>query len=235
MLGLAPPLARTSYPADCGTLLTEAASRDQFAGGCQRGREAAIGADAADGGKLAASDNTAGGGNPPGGGGTALGRRRRVAARTRLDFWFDAALLVGYTLAYSYGFTGIAVHEWLGIALGLALLFHLTLHWDWVIRTTRKLFSPRGHDKLIWAVNLLLMLAMVMRVVSGIVISEVALPSMGINPQIGPSWQRLHILTAEITLGLVPVHVALRWRWIVRVARRLWTSRSASRAAKRAA
>ena len=62
------------------------------------------------------------------GGGSALGRGRRVAARTRLDFWFDATLLVGYTLAYAYGFTGIAIHEWLGIALGLALLFHLTLH-----------------------------------------------------------------------------------------------------------
>ena len=58
------------------------------------------------------------------------GQRRRIAARTRLDFWFDAVLLLGYTLAYSYGFTGIAIHEWLGI--GLALLIHLTVHWDWV-------------------------------------------------------------------------------------------------------
>ena len=40
--------------------------------------------------------------------------RRRIAARTRVDFWFDAALLLGYTLAYSYGFTGIGIHEWLG-------------------------------------------------------------------------------------------------------------------------
>ena len=37
---------------------------------------------------------------------------RRVAARTRLDFWFDAAILVGYTVAYSYGFTGVVIHEW---------------------------------------------------------------------------------------------------------------------------
>ena len=25
-----------------------------------------------------------------------------------------AALLLGHTLAYSYGFTGIGIHEWLG-------------------------------------------------------------------------------------------------------------------------
>jgi hypothetical protein len=86
------------------------------------------------------------------------GRRGRVAARTRLDFWFDAVILVGYTVAYSYGWTGVVIHEWLGIGLGIALLLHLTLHWDWVVRTTRRLFSPRGHDKLIWAVNLALLL-----------------------------------------------------------------------------
>jgi hypothetical protein len=41
-----------------------------------------------------------------------------VPAHTRLDFWFDAVILVGYTVTYSYGFTGVVIHEWLGIALG---------------------------------------------------------------------------------------------------------------------
>jgi hypothetical protein len=47
--------------------------------------------------------------------------RRRILARTRLDFWLDAVLLVAYTLAYSLGFTGIAAHEWLGIGLGVVM------------------------------------------------------------------------------------------------------------------
>jgi hypothetical protein len=158
-----------------------------------------------------------------------LARRRRIAARTRLDFWFDLVLLLGYTLAYSYGFTGIAVHEWLGIGLGLALLIHLTLHWDWVIRTTRRLLNPRGPDKVIWIVNLALLFGMTLCVASGILISRVALPYLGIYPLAGPFWTRLHDLTAEVTLGLVPVHVALRWRWLVRVGRRLLTWRSAGR------
>ena len=48
--------------------------------------------------------------------------RRRVLAQTRLDFWLDLLLLVAYTLAYSLGFTGIAIHERLGIGLGMVLL-----------------------------------------------------------------------------------------------------------------
>jgi hypothetical protein len=108
-----------------------------------------------------------------------LARRRRIAARTRLDFWFDLVLLLGFTLAYSYGFTGIAIHEWLGIGLGLALLIHLTLHWDWVIRTTRRLLNPRGPDKVIWIVNLALLFGMTLCVASGILISRVALDRPG--------------------------------------------------------
>jgi hypothetical protein len=152
-------------------------------------------------------------------------RRRRIAVRTRLDFCFDAVLLLGFTLAYSYSFTGIGIHEWLGIGLGAALLFHLTLHWDWVIRTTRKLLSPRGPDKLIWLVNLALLVAMTFCVASGILISRVALPFLGIYPLTGPFWTQLHFRTADVTLALVPVHVALRWRWIAGVGRRLLTRR----------
>src|SRR6202050_5632447 len=81
------------------------------------------------------------------------GRRRRIAARTRLDFWFDAVLLVAYTLAYSYGFTGIGIHEWLGLGIGLALLIHLTLPWGWVLRTTGRLLRPRGPDHVLWRVT----------------------------------------------------------------------------------
>lgn len=168
-------------------------------------------------------------GRPPASATADAGRRRRVAARTRVDFWFDAVLLVGYTLAYSYGFTGIGIHEWLGTGLGLALLIHLTLHWDWVIRETARLLHPRGQNKAIWLVNLALLLAMTLCVMSGILISRVVLPYFGLAVAGGSFWTRLHTLTAEVTLGLVPVHVALRWRWIMRVGRRVLTRDAAGR------
>ena len=148
------------------------------------------------------------------------GGRRRILARTRLDFWLDALLLVAYTLAYSLGFTGLAVHEWLGIALGVVLLVHLTLHWDWVIRTTRKLLRRDGRERFIWLVNLLLLACMTLCIASGILISEVALPALGITVSASSFWRQVHDTTATLTLILVPIHAALRWRWIVGVARR---------------
>jgi len=151
--------------------------------------------------------------------------RRRIAARTRLDFWLDALLLLAYTLAYSLGFTGIAVHEWLGIGLGAVLLVHLTLHWDWVLRTTRKLLAPGGRDRFIWLVNLALLVCMTLCIASGVMISEVALEQLGIRSPGGPFWHQMHSTTATLTLILVPVHAALRWRWIVGVSRRMVTRR----------
>jgi hypothetical protein len=156
-------------------------------------------------------------------------RPRPILARTRLDFWLDAAILAGYTFAYSFGFTGLAIHEWLGLALGLVLLVHLTLHWDWVVRTTRKLIGRHGRDRVIWLVNLALLFGMTLCVVSGILISRVAMPALGIFTTSNGFWTRLHIITAEVTLGLVPVHVALRWRWIVSVGRRLVTRKQRRR------
>mgnify|MGYP001236564340 CR=1 FL=1 len=146
--------------------------------------------------------------------------RRRVLARTRLDFWLDALMLVAYTLAYSLGFTGIATHEWLGIGLGVVLLIHITLHWDWVIRITRKLLLPGGRERFIWLVNLLLLGSMTLCIASGILISEVALPQLGIYLPGSPFWREVHNVTATLTLILVPIHAALRWRWIAGMARR---------------
>jgi hypothetical protein len=145
--------------------------------------------------------------------------RRRILARTRLDFLLDGLLLVAYTFAYSLGFTGIAVHEWLGIGLGVVLLVHLTLHWDWVIRTTGKLVRRGGRERFVWLVNLLL-LSMTLCIASGILISQVALPGLGITLPGSSFWRQMHDTTATLTLILVPVHAALRWRWIVGVGRR---------------
>jgi Domain of unknown function (DUF4405) len=79
-------------------------------------------------------------------------------------------------------------------------------------------------------VNLALLFAMTLCVASGIAISRVALPELGITTLQTPFWFRLHVLTAEVTVGLVPVHVALRWRWIAGVGRRMlvWRPRGRS-------
>jgi uncharacterized membrane protein YhaH (DUF805 family) len=46
-------------------------------------------------------------------------------------------------------------------------------------------------------------------------ISEVALPFLGIDLSIGFGWRRLHDLSANFALILLGIHTALHWSWIV--------------------
>jgi len=156
--------------------------------------------------------------------------RRKVLARTKADFWLDAALLVAFALDYSFRFTGLSLHEWIGIALGVALVVHVTLHWDWVVRTATRLFaSYAGREKLRWLLDLALIVAMTLCIGSGILISRSALPAVGIDTVRDPFWTGLHTTTADLCVLLVGLHVALSWRWIVAVGRRLLVPRTTRR------
>ena len=149
--------------------------------------------------------------------------------RTLFDFWLDLVLLVLFTLDYSFRFTGLAVHEWIGLAFVIVIPVHLVQHWDWVVRTTRRLLRTRtDRGALRWLVDLLLLPTMVLCVAAGILVSRSALPAVGWRPVNDPFWRGLHTTTADITLALVAVHVALSWRWAWSVVRRLRTPRVAA-------
>lgn len=148
---------------------------------------------------------------------------RRVPTATRIDFWLDLALLVAFALDYSFRFTGLTIHEWIGIVFGFGLLVHLTLHWDWVLRTTRRLFGRQpGRERLRWVVDLGLLLVMTLCVASGVLISRSALPAVGLHPVAGAFWTGLHTSSADVTVALVGLHVALSWRWALSVGRRIF-------------
>src|ERR1700735_1150516 len=59
----------------------------------------------------------------------------------RVTFWLDAGLLAGFCLVESTGFTGMIVHEWLGIALAAMVLVHLLFSWTWISSTARRFLA----------------------------------------------------------------------------------------------
>jgi len=149
-------------------------------------------------------------------------RRGVVSARSRFDFVFDIALFVGFGVAYTLNFTGLPIHEWFGLGFGVALLLHLTLHWDWVVRTSKRMFTTTARRRIMWFANLLLLVDLTLCIASGIMISVFAIPALGILTAEGNGyWTALHIRTAEVAIALIGVHVGLDWRWVVTVARRM--------------
>lgn len=150
---------------------------------------------------------------------------RARLSETLKNFWVDIALFLMFIVDININLTGIAVHEWLGLVFGGALIYHLLLHWQWITATTRQLFSRLPViQRLRYLVNLLLFIDMVITVVTGIWISRSALPQLGLPVLNGSFWIELHHNSANLSILLVGLHVALSWPWIVNAWRRyVWT------------
>jgi cytochrome b len=134
----------------------------------------------------------------------------------------DATIFTGFLIAMEPRFTGIAIHEWLTIAGTAAFITHLLLNWDWIVQITRRFFRKvSGQARINYVLNWVLFVDMVLIMLTGLMISEVALPMLGIQLPMGFAWRRLHSLTADLFIPILGLHVALHWRWIVSTTKRL--------------
>jgi hypothetical protein len=136
-------------------------------------------------------------------------------SRNRINLFLDIVLFIAFLITTSPHFSGIAVHEWLSIVLIAAFVIHLLLHWSWIVNTTQRLFGKTtGRNRLNYALNVALFIDMVVVMFSGILISEAALPALGIPTAPGFAWRRLHDASANIGLLFFALHVGLHWQWI---------------------
>ncbi len=146
---------------------------------------------------------------------SALTASPRAAMKTQRNWQLDVLLLTLFVLVCAPVATGLPVHEWLSLIFALPVVLHLLWHWNWVLgvftRTARKLPAATQFSR-VW--NLLLFVLMVVASVSGILISEAALPVFGIHPVRDVFWTLVHRASANLTLIVVGVHLAVHWRWI---------------------
>jgi cytochrome b len=139
-----------------------------------------------------------------------------TSIKTKLVIDFLVAGLVLVLL--STALTGLALHEWLGIAIGTALVVHLLMGWKWIASITQRfLQSLPGQTRITYVLDLLLFVSITLTIYSGLMISRVALPALGLNGG-APNflWRGLHSLAANSLLVLVGLHLAVSWSWIVK-------------------
>lgn len=142
--------------------------------------------------------------------------------RSTINLIVDSAVFLAFLVAMAPHFSGMAIHEWLGIAFGAAIVTHLLLHWQWIVEITRRMFSgAQWSARVNYLLNALLFIDITVIVFTGLLISEEALPLLGIQLEPGRSWKMLHTLSADAFVYLTAAHVALHWRWIVSTVRRL--------------
>src|SRR5215213_8607455 len=84
-------------------------------------------------------------------------RQTSTQNRNKLNLFVDIAIFLAFLVAMAPRFSGIAVHEWLGIAFGAAIVTHLLLHWQWLVEVTKRFFSKaQWSARINYILNLLL-------------------------------------------------------------------------------
>jgi len=151
----------------------------------------------------------------------ASGRSRSRLNHTLSLFIVDAALLALFVAVIEVPLTGLALHEWLGIALGVGMVTHLVQHAGWAGTTLKRIF---GRTSLRNRLNYLMMGALFVGfttiIVSGLLISESALPALGLQPPALEFWAWLHLAAVVWVMGLAALHVAFNWKWLTNTVQR---------------
>jgi hypothetical protein len=136
--------------------------------------------------------------------------------RTRFLLILDSLLFVAALVLQVVRLTGLTLHEWIGIAIALPLLVHLVLQWQWITATWRRAVTEkRRRAQFNLLLNGLLFVFMTLAIFSGVLASEVVTPNLPLAAGRTAIWSDLHSFTTNTLVGLVGLHVALNWRWIV--------------------
>ncbi len=137
---------------------------------------------------------------------------------SKVRFYVDSFFFLLMVLVLVPQTTGIPTHEWVSFFIIIPFLLHLTINWNWISTNSSKFFNRQLHKKLFdYFLNWLLYVLMMIVTVSGIVISESALPSIGIHFTPNHFWSTIHDISANLLMATLGVHIALHWKWILGV------------------
>jgi hypothetical protein len=141
--------------------------------------------------------------------------------QTKTKLVIDVILFIAFLITMDPRSSGITIHEWLTTSLLAVAMIHLLLSWDWIVQITCRFFGKTNNQsRLNYILNWLLFIDGTVIMLSGFMISESVLPSLGISLPRNFAWRSLHDLSANLFLALLGIHTALHWNWIVDVFRR---------------
>ena len=149
--------------------------------------------------------------------------------RLRLLLILDTILLLALAVLMVPR-SSLAVHEWLGLAVIAAFVTHLLFAWQWIVTAL-----PRLRAKGAWRLrvnvllNLLLFVTFVVALFSGVMISTIAMPALGITVSGDAKWQGMHNEWSNYFMIVAGLHLAMNWNWIAGTVRRLVLRRPTAR------
>ncbi len=136
---------------------------------------------------------------------------------------WDVILMISFIFVAVPQTTGEMLHEWGAVIFSVPFIIHLMLHWDWLKNLPKTLFMKmKASDKFNQILNILIYLTMVMAMVSGIMISEELMPSLGFSDNAKAVWKFLHHTSSEFIFPLLGIHLAMHWDWIKKATKKMF-------------
>ena len=130
-------------------------------------------------------------------------------------FLTDILLSLIFLLLFSLLLTGLKIHELAGIAFFVLMLLHLVFSWTWIKLSAQKILRKKNWQKRFnFLLNATLFILVVLQVSSGLVISQVAVPALGIKTINDWAWRSLHSDCPRILVVVISLHIALNWQRI---------------------
>lgn len=151
---------------------------------------------------------------------------KSAAWRLKVTFWLDMAMLVSICALQTIDFTGLVLHEWLGLAMVAMVLAHLLFAWSWIASQSRRLFTSQSiRARINYLLNLSLFAAATAVIFSGILISQKAIPALTgatAPPEMDRRWDSLHVEFSGYVLMLTGFHLAINWEWVLAAGQKIF-------------
>jgi hypothetical protein len=146
--------------------------------------------------------------------------------RLQTTFWLDVTLLVSVCALETVPFTGLVIHEWLGLALVSMVFAHLLLSWTWIASHSRRFFAVQSaRARVNYLLNLSLFASITALIFSGILISQKAIPALTgtkVAPDMDWRWDSIHDQFSNAEVILAGLHLALNWDWALAAGQRVF-------------
>ena len=147
--------------------------------------------------------------------------------RLRTTFWLDVTLLLSVCALETVPFTGLILHEWIGLVMVGMVLAHLLLSWSWIASQTRRFFARQSaRARINYLLNLILFACITAVIYTGILISQKAIPALTgakTAADIDWRWDSLHDWFSNFVIIFSGLHLAINWDWALAAGRKIFS------------
>lgn len=143
-----------------------------------------------------------------------------MGKKIKKHWWVDLILFAGFITTFFLDFTGLSLHQLIGIFSIAIAAYHLFIHRDWIKRVKNRFFDNIStKSRIYFIVDYTLLLGFGLIGLTGLFISSwFNLPLANYT-----NWRDVHVAFSIATLALLVLKLGLHLRWIVSVSRKIFS------------